>query len=197
MDANLKKSIKVSLKPADIKRSMKDMATPEAARQEVSQFQHLAGKYLTFLLGNEAYAIPVLKVREIIRMIPITAVPQMPDYIKGVLNLRGKIVPVVDLRLRFGIGTGAVTDRTCIVVVQLQSRAKRELLMGMVVDEVEEVLNINAGDIQETPDFGVSVDTSYILGMAMVKGKVKAILDIQKVVAAETIETAAEAGLTQ
>jgi purine-binding chemotaxis protein CheW len=141
----------------------------------------LAGKYLTFFLGDETYGISVLKIREIIRLTGITAVPQMPDYVKGVINLRGKIIPVVDLRLRFGLGSGQATEHTCIVVVQVERPDKTRLAMGIVVDDVEEVTNIAAADIEETPDFGVQVDTSYLLGMAKIKGVVKTLLDIDRV----------------
>lgn len=149
----------------------------------------LAGKYLTFVLGKESYGVAVLKIREIIRMQDITLVPQMPDYIKGVINLRGKIIPVVDLRLKFCLSKAETTERTCIVVVQVSLPSRSSLAMGMVVDAVEEVINIGAGDIEETPDFGAKLDTEYILGMAKIKGAVKTLLDIDKVVAAETIES--------
>lgn len=149
----------------------------------------LAGKYLTFVLGKESYGVAVLKIREIIRMQDITLVPQMPDYIKGVINLRGKIIPVVDLRLKFCLSKAETTERTCIVVVQVSLPSRSTLAMGMVVDAVEEVINIGAGDIEDTPDFGAKLDTEYILGMAKIKGAVKTLLDIDKVVAAETIES--------
>lgn len=143
------------------------------------------GKYLTFVLGEEYYGIPVLKVREIIRLVPITLVPKMPDYIKGVLNLRGKIIPVVDLRQRFGLPGIKDTERTCIVVVQVEMKDGLKTPMGLIVDAVEEVLNISSGEIEPTPDFGTKLDTDYLLGMAKVKGKVKALLDIDRVIAAE------------
>jgi purine-binding chemotaxis protein CheW len=141
-----------------------------------------AGKYLTFVLGRECYGVPVLKVREIIRMCDITPVPQMPDYIKGVLNLRGKIIPVADLRLKFRLASDKYTDLTCIVVVQVSLPDKTSTMMGLIVDAVEEVTNIVAADIEPTPDFGAAIETDYILGMAKIKGTVKALLDIDKVV---------------
>ena len=144
--------------------------------------QNLAGKYLTFALGGESYAIPVLKVREIIRLTSITAVPQMPDYIRGVINLRGKIIPVMDLRLRFGFAAATNTEQNCIVVVQVKNPAGQPTAMGLVVDAVEEVAQFAAADIEETPDFGTQVDTQCILGMAKVKGVVKALLDIDRVI---------------
>jgi len=140
------------------------------------------GKYLTFLLGTEEYAIRVLQVREIIGVQDITGVPQTPVYVKGVINLRGKVIPVVDLRLKFGLPEIEYTQRTCIIVVQVKTAAV-SLSMGIVVDEVSEVLNLSAGDIEDTPDFGegTSVAGSYLLGMAKVKGKVKILLDIDRV----------------
>ena len=155
---------------------------------EKTQIAGLAGKYLTFRLGDETYGISVLKVREIIRHTTTTAVPQMPDYIKGVINLRGKIIPVIDLRLKFGMTGGDTTDQSCIVVVQVARTDKTKLTMGIVVDAVEEVANIAAGDIEETPDFGVQMDTAYILGMAKIKGVVKALLDIDSVLTAQGFE---------
>ena len=149
--------------------------------------QNMAGKYLTFALGGESYAIPVLKVREIIRLTSITTVPQMPDYIRGVINLRGKIIPVMDLRLRFGFAAAANTEQNCIVVVQVKNPAGQATAMGLVVDAVEEVAQLAAADIEETPDFGAQVDTGYILGMAKIKGVVKALLDIDKVIGGETV----------
>jgi purine-binding chemotaxis protein CheW len=140
----------------------------------------LAGKYLSFILGRESYGIAVLKIREIIRLVEITAVPQMPAYIKGVINLRGKIIPVVDLRVRFGLDAATMTERSCIVVVQVKVGSGNTIQMGLVVDGVEEVLNIAKADIEATPDFGAAVDTEYLLGMAKVKGKVIALLDIDK-----------------
>jgi purine-binding chemotaxis protein CheW len=157
-------------------------ATPEIVPAGVAT-RH-AGKYLTFVLGRECYGVPVLKVREIIRMCDITPVPQMPDYIKGVLNLRGKIIPVADLRLKFRLASDKNTDLTCIVVVQVSLPDKTSTMMGLIVDAVDEVANIAASDIEPTPDFGAAIETDYILGMAKIKGTVKTLLDIDKVVTA-------------
>jgi purine-binding chemotaxis protein CheW len=150
--------------------------------------RQLAGKYLTFILHDESYGIDVLKVREIIRLTTITAVPQMPDYVRGVINLRGKIIPVMDLRLRFGFAEAANTEQTCIIVVQVKLSDGKTTQMGLVVDGVEEVLNIAAADIEETPDFGGQIATHYIVGMAKVKGAVKTLLDIDGVVSAEALK---------
>ena len=142
------------------------------------------GKYLTFVLGHEAYGMPVLKVREIIRLCELTTVPKLPDYIKGVINLRGKIIPVVDLRVKFALVDTQNTEHTCIVVVDVVMPEKGPAQMGLIVDAVEEVVNIASADIEPRPDFGMTVDADYILGMAKVKGKVKGLLDIDKVVTA-------------
>jgi len=140
-----------------------------------------AGKYLTFVLGDESFAISVLKIREIIRLTAITAVPQMPHYVKGVINLWGKIIPVVDLRAKFGLPTAETSERTCIVVVQITPQSGLKTQMGLVVDDVEEVVNIAVTDIETTPDFGTQLDTQHLLGMAKIKGAVKSLLDIDRV----------------
>jgi purine-binding chemotaxis protein CheW len=150
------------------------------------------GKYLTLILDNEAYGITVLKVREIIRHQKITPVPQMPEFVKGVINLRGRVIPVVDLRLKFGL-KAEITERTCVIVVQVQHSSGTPLQMGLIVDSVEEVANLTAADIEPTPDFGVRIDTAYLLGMAKVKGQVKTLLDIDRVVAPKTLQTLASA----
>lgn len=147
----------------------------------------LAGKYLTFVLGGESYAIPVLKVREIIRLTSITLVPQMPAFIRGVINLRGKIIPVMDLRRRFGLAEATAIEQNCIVVVQVKTAIGHATVMGLVVDAVEEVAQFTAGDLEETPDFGSQIATDCLLGMAKIKGVVKALLDIDKVIGGETL----------
>ena len=139
-----------------------------------------AGKYLTFTLAGEEYGVPVLRVREIIKMMDITEVPQVPPHIKGVLNLRGKVIPVIDLRLKFGFAPGDVTSRTCIIVVDVALAAGR-VMMGVIVDHVSEVLNIPADEIELSPEFGDRVCTDYIKGMAKVKGTVKILLDLDRV----------------
>ncbi len=146
------------------------------------------GKYLTFILGREEFAIRVLKVREIMGIQNITAVPQTPGYVKGVINLRGKVIPVVDLRLKFCVSEIEYTQRTCIIVVQVQA-AGGSLQTGIVVDEVSEVLNLAASDIEDTPDFGEGAGSAraYLLGMAKVKGKVKILLDIDQVLSGQEL----------
>jgi purine-binding chemotaxis protein CheW len=149
----------------------------------------LTGKYLTFQLGRECYGFPVLKVREIIRYVAPTVVAQLPEHVKGVINLRGKIVPVVDLRLKFGFPADVTSDHVCIVVVQIATATGRPAVMGMVVDGVEEVVQVSTQEIEPAPDFGAGLDTQYILGMAKIRGTVKTLLDMDKLLTTETIET--------
>jgi purine-binding chemotaxis protein CheW len=146
------------------------------------------GKYLTFTLAEEEYGIGILKVKEIIGIMGITTVPQTPDYVKGVINLRGKVIPVVDLRLKFGMEAMDYTERTCIIVVEIEED-KRKIQMGIVVDAVSEVMNIKAGDIEDTPNFGSRLNTEYILGMAKIGGKVKILLDIGQVLSDSELVT--------
>lgn len=145
-------------------------------------------KYLTFELAGEEYGVEVLKVREIIGLIPITRVPRTPDFVKGVINLRGKVVPVVDLRLRFSLPEAEYTERTCIIVVDVHGHTGK-VLMGIVVDSVSEVLSISEKEIEPTPSFGVQVNTDFILGMAKIKGDVKTLLDINKVLTSSEVQS--------
>jgi purine-binding chemotaxis protein CheW len=146
-----------------------------------------AGKYLTFGLGKEEFGIQVMRVREIMGVQEVTAVPHTPPYVKGVINLRGKVIPVVDLRQKFGMPEQAYTQRTCIVVVQLEQDGLR-LLTGVIVDEVSEVLSLQAADIEDTPDFGRGVVTPYLLGMAKTKGKVIVLLDINRLMSTQEVQ---------
>lgn len=140
------------------------------------------GKYLTFLTGGEGYGLPVLKVREIMKVMEITAIPQVPVYVRGVINLRGKVIPVIDLRLKFGMPACDATDQTCIIVVEAASGGRsRQAMMGLLVDGVSEVLNIQAAEIEPPPAFGDGVRTDYMQGVAKVKGTVKILLDIDRV----------------
>ena len=146
----------------------------------------LAGKYLTFALSEEEYGLPVLKVREIIKMMDITTVPQVPGHVRGVINLRGKVIPVVDLRLKFGFASQDYSERTCIIVVEV-ALASGAVMMGIIVDHVSEVLNIAPEEIEQTPAFGERVKTDYMKGIAKVKGKVKILLDLDRVLGAEGV----------
>lgn len=158
----------------------------DAQERTSSRAEKLAGKYLTFMIQNESYGIDVQQVRGIIRLTDITPVPRMPDYVRGVINLRGKIIPVIDLRLRFGFADARNTDLTVIIVVQFRLPEGKQTQMGLIVDGVEEVTPIPAGDIEETPVFTGRAATDYILGMAKVKGVVKTLLDISAIFGTDT-----------
>ena len=134
------------------------------------------GKYLTFALGKEDYGVEILKVREIIGMMNITAMPQVPEYVKGVINLRGKVIPVIDLRLKFKMEKAEQTAETCVVVINLN-----EVLIGIMIDKVKEVLDIKQENIEPAPNFGSSVHTDFVLGMGKVGDSVKILLNIGKV----------------
>jgi purine-binding chemotaxis protein CheW len=151
----------------------------------------LTGKYLTVVLDQEHYGIAVLKVREIIRMQKITPVPQMPHFVKGVINLRGRVIPVIDLRSKFDL-KAEFSARTCIVVVQVKMASGDTVNTGLIVDSVEEVANLTNEEIEPAPEFGARVDTSYILGMAKVKEVVSMLLDIDRVVAPQTMDQLAK-----
>ena len=158
---------------------MEDQATLTS-----EETQSRAGKYLTFVLAEEEYGLEILKVREIIGMMEITAVPRTPEYVKGVVNLRGKVIPVVDLRLRVGMPEAERTDQTCIIVVDIG-----DVEMGIIVDKVSEVLDIDAEDIEDAPSFGAEVNTEFILGMGKAEGKVTILLDISKLLSQLDLST--------
>lgn len=147
---------------------------------------HKAGKFLTFALDNEEYGIGVMKVKEIIGMMPVTRVPRTPDYVLGVINLRGKVIPVIDLRLRFGMETVEYTDRTCVIVVEIDGPSGSAML-GVVVDSVSDVVNIKEEDIEGEMVFGTSLDTEYIFGMAKMEKGVKILVDIDKVLTSDEL----------
>jgi purine-binding chemotaxis protein CheW len=150
----------------------------------------LAGKYLTFRLADEEYGLEILKVREIIGMMAITSLPRTPSFVRGVINLRGKVIPVIDLRSKFGLQTTSDTAETCIIVVDVTA-AVGVVQIGILVDSVEEVLDIAGHDIEEPPKFGTSVDTAFILGMAKSKGTVKILLNIEKVLSSDELDSVA------
>jgi len=161
----------------------------ETAVQEQQQGKVLLekeGKYLTFALANEEYGLEILKVREIFGYMDITAVPQTPGYVKGVINLRGQVIPVIDLRAKFGMETTDVTEETCIIVVEI-AQATRTFSTGIVVDRVQEVLDIAGQDIEEAPQFGSAVDTSFVLGMGKIGDSVKILLDIDRVLGGDQL----------
>jgi len=164
----------------------------EKISQAVKAMADKEGKYLTFSLASEEYGIGILKIKEIIGMMPITSVPQTPEYIKGVVNLRGKVIPVMDLRLRFGIPAMDYTERTCIIVVEISGQAGT-VQIGVVVDAVSEVLSVKSEDIEPTPSFGTKLNTDYILGLAKLGGGIKILLDITRVLSSEDEMLLAEA----
>ena len=161
-----------------------EMATPVVVEARADTDR--GGKYLTFRLGDEEYGVEILKVKEIIGLLPITPVPRTPEFIRGVLNLRGKIIPVLDLRQKFGMGRAEDTEFTCIVVVDTAVRGN-SALMGVLVDTVSEVVDVPEADIEDAPRFGDAIDTTFILGMAKHKSSVKILLDIEAVLAEQGV----------
>jgi purine-binding chemotaxis protein CheW len=149
-----------------------------ATKKEVTE-----GKFLTFALGNEEYGIEILRVREIIGLMDITTVPQTPDYMKGVINLRGKVIPVIDLRMKFSMKEEEHSQETCVIVVEVNNT-----LIGIIVDSVSEVLDIKGGEIEDAPSFGQGIDTSFIMGLGKVKEKIIILLDIESVLSSEELE---------
>ncbi|HVO65109.1 MAG TPA: chemotaxis protein CheW [Syntrophales bacterium] len=162
-------------------------AANEGMPQDLKSKNTREGKYLTFSLKDEEYGIEILKVKEIIGIMNITTIPQTPPYVKGVINLRGKVIPVIDLCLKFGMEESVYADRTCIVVVDAYGKDKGNFFIGIVVDSVSEVVNIRSNEIEDTPNFGVSLDNDYFLGMAKVKGDVKILLDIDHVLTSDLV----------
>jgi purine-binding chemotaxis protein CheW len=151
------------------------------------------GKFLSFFLGCEEYGIEILKVQEIIGMMTVTRVPRTPDFVRGVINLRGKVIPIVDLRAKFGMEAVTQTEETCIIVVKTDG-----IEIGTVVDRVSEVMDIAAKDVDETPSFGIDLNTDFILGIGKSGSKVKILLDIDRVLSAqETTDLHMMAGLSQ
>jgi len=159
---------------------MNDMRKNNEARTGANRVDNRAGKYLTFRLAQEEYGLEILKVREIIGLMDITKVPKTPHDIRGVINLRGKVIPVLDLRLKFGMEAKQDTEETCIIVVDIAGE-DGSILMGILVDAVSEVLDIQSSEIEDAPTFGADVDTRFILGIGKVKNTVKILLDIDRV----------------
>jgi purine-binding chemotaxis protein CheW len=151
-----------------------------------------AGQYLTFALGNEVYGLEILKVQEIIGMTTVTKVPRTPDFLRGVINLRGKVVPVVDLRTKFGMDSKEDTNLTCIIVVQV-TRKNQQVIMGVIVDEVAEVVDIHADQIEPPPSLGVEDQTEFISAMGKVGSKVVILLDTDKMLSWGELELVSKA----
>ena len=163
----------------------------ELRKEEHMEFRaelaHLAGKYLTFKLVDEEYGLEIVKVQEIIGLMPITKVPRVPDYVRGVINLRGRIIPTIDLRTKFGLPRVEDTEKTCIIVVEVNS-PKGNVNVGIIVDQVAEVLDVAGNEIDHAPEFGSDLSTDFILGVGIVKGEVKILLDIDKVLTTEEVK---------
>ena len=172
------------------------MNTPVTAKSNSSGVEanaHLAGKYMAFRLANEDYGLAILKVREIIGLMDITRVPCTDAFIRGVINLRGKVIPVIDLRMKFGMEPCQTTDQTVIIVVQY-STTRGEITMGVLVDQVEEVLSINADKIEPPPSFGAnSMNADFILGIGKVDKRVIFMLDIGRVLSGDEAERLVQA----
>lgn len=166
------------------------------SREVISELAHLAGKYLTFKLAEEEYGLEIIKVQEIIGLMPITKVPRVPDYMRGVINLRGRIIPTIDLRSKFSLPTVEDTDKTCIIVVEVMS-IKGKVNVGIIVDQVAEVLDVAADEIDHAPEFGTALRTDFILGVGIVKGSVKILLDIDKVLTSEEVAVAQQVASSQ
>ncbi len=147
----------------------------------------LSGKYLTFKLSNETYGIEILKVQEIIGLMNITSIPRTPDFVRGVINLRGKVIPVIELRKKFNMETVEDTDHTCIIVVQVMGTGT-PITMGILVDEVSEVVDITENQLEPPPSFGTNIDTAFILAMGKLKDTVVILLDIDKVLTANEMQ---------
>jgi purine-binding chemotaxis protein CheW len=159
--------------------------------EAVPRTEAQAGKYLTFQLDSEVYGLAILKVQEINGMMNVTHVPRTPAFVRGVINLRGKVIPVLDLRLKFGLDAREDTERTCIIVAQVACSGAW-VTMGVIVDEVSEVLDIQAEQLEPAPSFGVAVDTDFILGMGKVGQKVIMLLDVDRVLSSEEVALASQ-----
>ncbi len=147
----------------------------------------LDGKFLTFVLGDEIYGIEILKAREIIGLMDITSVPQTPDHMKGVINLRGKVIPVIDLRMKFAMQEEEHTQETCVIVVEVNGTS-----VGLIVDSVSEVSDITGAEIEDAPNFGHGIDTSFIMGLGKVKERIIILLDIDAVLSTDELEIVEE-----
>jgi purine-binding chemotaxis protein CheW len=149
-------------------------------------------QYLTFVLGGEVFAMGILAIKEIIEYAELTEVPMMPEYVRGVINLRGAVVPVIDLSVRFGKPSSPVTKRTCIVIIEIEARDERHVL-GVVVDAVNAVMDIPPSDVEPPPAFGASIRTDFIRGMGKVNGKFVILLDVDHVLAADEMDVLVDA----
>ncbi len=169
------------------------MTTEQSTGLDTMSLSALAGKYLTFKLDVEEFGLEILKVQEIIKMMDITRVPRTPEFVRGVINLRGKVIPIVDLRLKFDMESKGNTEKTCVIVVQVRRRSGT-VVMGIIVDEVSEVLDVLGEQIEPAPEFGGAVDTSFILGMGKVGERVVTLMDVDRVLSGEDVAAIVAAG---
>jgi purine-binding chemotaxis protein CheW len=149
--------------------------------------QGLAGKHLTFSLGDEHYGLGIMRVQEIIGLTPVTKVPRLPDHVAGVIDLRGRVIPVIDLRQAFGMEKAEATQRTCVIVVRVQRDVGDGTVTGLIVDEVSDVADLTADQIEAVPGFGAGVDTSFLTGVGRIDDRVVMLLDIDRLLSAEQI----------
>ena len=173
---------------------MSQLAATDATSREA--IAHLAGKYLTFELGLETYGLPILNVQEIIGMMPVTRVPRTPGFVRGVVNLRGRVIPVIALRRKFDLEDRADDEKTCIIVVQIEV-ATGELTVGIIVDAVSEVLNIECKQIERPPEFGTTVEMDFILGVGKVGNRIVMLLDTSRILTAGEFGLAAQAAVNE
>lgn len=167
------------------------MVKTENTDKSIGIGEQLAGKYLTFHLGGEEYAVEILKVQEIIQMQKVTPVPGSPESVRGVINLRGKVIPVVELRKKFGMSVCEDSEKTAIIVMMIES-GDSVMTMGIIIDDVREVMDLDAESIEETPALGGEVDTGFIMGISKAKETVKMLLDINKVLSVEELKSASQ-----
>jgi len=152
-----------------------------------------AGKYLTFNLADEHYGLGILRVQELVGLLPVTRVPRLPAFVAGVVNLRGRVIPLVDLRLCFGMSASAMDGRTCVIIVRVERTSGRSAAMGVIVDEVSDVVNLGQDAIEATPEFGTSVDTSFVTGVGRLEDRVVLLLDIDRVLSSGELDAIAQA----
>lgn len=168
-------------------------AIVRAEQHEIAASEEGQSQYLTFLLGGEMFAIPILNIKEIIEYGQLTTVPMMPEFIRGVINLRGAVVPVVDIAVRFGRKSTAVTRRTCIVIIEIEAGDERQDI-GVVVDTVNEVLEIPRAEIEQAPSFGAKIRADFIQGMGKIEGKFVVILDVNHVLSVDEMAQLSQVG---
>jgi purine-binding chemotaxis protein CheW len=160
---------------------------------KTSEEEALAGKFLTFRLASELYGLEILRVQELVGLLPVTRVPRLPAFLAGVVNLRGRVIPLVDLRLCFGMSASAMDDRTCVIVVRVERVEGHPAAMGVIVDEVSDVVYLAADKIEPTPEFGTSVDTSFVKGVGRLEDHVVLLLDIDRVLSSGELDAIAQA----